>query len=196
MTRRLIALLALGLAGATTTACADDVAPAARIGDRTITHDELLDEVDEWAANAQTQRAEQLRAVAAPAGYAIDPVISILQDRITFEIAGQAFDELGLVLDDQLVAQAAGFFFGEGPQAEAARAGFSEAYADAYVERLARGIAVQTELGEEGFAQLILEGGRDVEVNARYGEWDPSRLSIIGPSGPTAAPGSDAFAAL
>ncbi|HEV8115914.1 MAG TPA: hypothetical protein VGP53_06725 [Acidimicrobiales bacterium] len=196
MTRRLLVALAVVLAGAST-ACADDVAPAARIGDRTITHDELLDEVDEWAGNTQTQRAEQLAAVAVPAGYAIDPVISILQDRITFEIAGRAFDDLGLVLDDELLAQAASFFFGEDPAAAAAaQAGFSEAYASFYVEGLARGLAVQTELGEEAFAQLILNAGRDVEVNPRYGEWDASRLSIIGPSGPRAAPGSDLFVEL
>jgi len=181
---------------ATSAACADDVAPAARIGDRTITTDELLDEVAEWADNDQTQRAQELGAVTTPAGYAIDPVISILQDRITFEIAGQAFDELGLALDDGLLAQASTFFFGEGPQAEAARAGFSEGYADRYVEGLARGIAVQTELGEEDFAQMILEGGRDVEVSSRYGEWDASRLTIVAPAGPRAAPGSDAFVEL
>ncbi|MEO6317224.1 MAG: hypothetical protein ABIP36_00425 [Acidimicrobiales bacterium] len=196
MTRRLLAVLAVVLGGSVT-ACADDVAPAARIGDRTITNDELLDEVDEWAGNDQTPRSQELAATGLPAGYAIDPVISILQTRIAFEIAGQAFDDLGLTLDDETVAEASTFFFGEDPAAaELARAGFSEEYADAYVEGLARGIAVQVELGEEAFGQLILEGGRDVEVNPRYGEWDPSRLSIIGPAGPTAAPGSDAFAEL
>ncbi len=196
MTRRLLAALAVILAGSLVTSCADDVAPAARIGDQTVSDQELLDEVDEWANNDQTQRAQELRAVAAPAGYALEPVISILQDRITFEIAAQAFDELGLELDDALVAEAAAFFFGEGPTAEAARAGFSEAYADRYVDGLARGLAVQNELGEEAFAELILESGREVEINPRYGEWDASRLSIVGPSGPRAAPGSDTFAEL
>ena len=196
MTRRLLAVLAVVL-GIAATACAEDVAPAARIGDRTITNDELLDEVAEWAGNDQTPRSQELAATGLPAGYAMDPVISILQTRIAFEIAGQAFDDLGLALDDQLLEEASAFFFGDDPAAAAAaRAGFSETYADQYVEGLARGIAVQVELGEEAFAELILEGGRDVEVNPRYGEWDPSRLSIIGPSGPAAAPGSDAFAEL
>ncbi len=190
MRRRLLTLVALALLGALSAACAEDVAPAARIGDRTITEQELLDEVAEWAANEQTQRSVDLRATASSSGYAMGPVVSILQERIVFEVTGPAFDDLGVELDDQMITDALTVLLGDPSQAESAFAGFSQAYADEYVEELAKGIVVQGQLGDEGFVDLIRDATRDVEVNPRYGTWDPENISIVPPEGPRPAPGA------
>jgi hypothetical protein len=178
------------LVAAMSAGCADDVSPAARVGDDEITTDELLAEVAEWAGNANTPRAEQLAATAAPSGYAISPVIAILQERILLEMLAPAFDDLGLELTPDLRDQALQLLGVDPSQADALFADFSEDYINSFLDGYAKGIAVQTELGEEGFLELLRESAKDVEVNPRYGTWDPNQLVVVPPEGPRPAPGS------
>lgn len=183
-------LIAVGLI-VLASGCASDVAPAARVGDETITTEELFDEVGEWAGNAQTQRSVDLAATESPSGYAMGPVISILHERIIFTITGPAFDEMGLELTDTLRQQALTVILGDPSQADAAFGAFTDAYAQRYVDDLAKGIAVQEQLGDEGFVDLVREGASDLELNPRFGTWDEANITIVPPEGPQAPSGND-----
>jgi hypothetical protein len=189
--RTALLLLAAVVAMSLGAGCADRVAPAARVGDAVVTTDELLDEVSEWAGNDQTARATELAASHSEWGYAMAPVVSILHERIILDIAAAAFDDLDLELTDASRDEALGVLIGDPAQAETAFAGFSEEYADRYVDDFAKGVAVQEELGEEEFRAMILEGARDVEVSPRFGTWDAANASIIPPVGPRPAPGTE-----
>jgi hypothetical protein len=178
------------LVAAVSAGCADDVSPAARVGDETITTEELLDEVAEWADNDRSPRAEELAATAAPSGYAITPVGGILAERILLEMLAPAFDDLGLELTDELRDQALQLLGVDPSQADILFEDFSEDYIEGYLDAYAKGIAVQTELGEDAFLDLLRESAKDVEVNPRYGTWDPDQLTVTPPEGPRPAPGS------
>jgi len=186
--RRLAPVLAVALGVSLSAGCADDVAPAARVGDRTITHDELIAEVEEWAGNDRSPRATELATSASPAGYPITPVGGILQERILLEILEPAFDELGLELTPDAREQALGLLGVEPGQEAVLFEAFSTEYIDDYLESYAKGIAVQAELGEEAFLDLLQERARDVEVNPRYGGWDAEQLTVLPPEGPRPAP--------
>jgi len=190
--RRTVPLLLVAVvAVAVGAGCADRVAPAARVGDTVVTTDQLLDEVSEWAGNDQTARATELAGSTSEWGYAMAPVVSILHERIILDITATTFDDLGLELTDASRDEALGVLIGDPTQAEAAFAGFSDEYADRYVDDFAKGVAVQQELGEEEFRAMILDGARDVEVNPRFGTWDAANASIIPPEGPRPAPGTE-----
>ena len=195
MLRRVLPPAVAVLAALASAGCADDVSPAARVGDRTITTDELLDEVAEWATNDRTTRSEELAATAAPSGYALGPVGGILQERIVLEMVDPVFDDLGLELTEELRQQTLELLVGDPEQSDAAFEGFSEEYVDRYVDGYAKGLAVQAELGEDAFVDLLQERARDVEVNPRYGTWDPEQVTIVPPEGPRPAPGAPEAAA-
>ena len=190
MLRRPLALLAVVLAAAIGAGCADDVAPAARVGDRTITTDELLDEVAEWAGNERSPRAEQLASTSSPSGYSMAAVGAILQERILLEMLAPAFDELDMEVTEELRQQALGLLGVDPSQADEVFDGFSQAYIDGFIDSYAKGIAVQTALGDEQFVALLRESAQDVEIDPRYGTWDPSQLVVVPPEGPRPAPGS------
>jgi hypothetical protein len=178
------------LAGA---GCADDVSPAARIGDASISDSDLLDEVDEWANNDQAFDPTQLEGLN-PGTYPMRLVDVILQQRIDLELHAQKFEELGLELDDDMRQQGLLILFqGDLSSAQGALSGFSEDYAERYVDDVGRQIAVETELGEAEYLawrnEAYLEA--DIEVSPKYGRWDSEQQSVVGPDGPT-EPGLEA----
>jgi hypothetical protein len=178
------------LVAAMSAGCADDVSPAAQVGDEEITTDELLAEVDEWAGNASTPRAEQLAATAAPSGYAIAPVSAILGERIVIELMAPDFEARELTLTQNDRDDAYRYFGIEPSQADAALVGFDETYIRGFVDGFAKIFAVRRAIGDEAFAELLRERAKDVEVNPRYGTWDPNQLVVVPPEGPRPAPGS------
>jgi hypothetical protein len=178
------------LVAAMSAGCADDVAPAARVGDEEITTDELLAEVAEWAGNPGSPRAEQLAATGAPSGYATATVSAILGERIVIELMAPAFEDLELQLTEDDRAEAFGYFGIDPSQADAALEGFDEAYIRGYVDGFAKIFAVRKEIGDEAFLELLRKSAKEVEVNPRYGTWDPNQLAVVPPEGPRPAPGS------
>ncbi|MGH9274798.1 MAG: hypothetical protein ACRDZU_09140 [Acidimicrobiales bacterium] len=185
MSRRLLALAVSALALLVSAGCADDVSPAARIGDVKISNDELLDEVAEWVGNPAAIDPATV-ASTTPGSYPLELVRQLLQQRLDFELHRQEFDELGLEVDDDLRQQALTVLFGDPAAADDAFAAFSEEFAASFVDDVARQIAVQNELGEEGYAawRTAAYGETDIEVNPRYGTWDAATGQIIAPSGP------------
>jgi hypothetical protein len=183
--RRLLALAVAALVLLASAGCADDVSPAARIGDTKISNDALLDEVAEWVGNPAAIDPATM-AEATPGTYPLELVRQLLQQRIDFELHRVEFESLGLEIGDDTREQALTALFGDPAAAEDAFAAFSDEFAAAFVDDVARQIGVQNELGEDGYNQWRTEtyAAADIEVNPRYGRWDPDAGQITAPSGP------------
>ena len=165
--------------------CADDTAPAARVGDVTITQDELMDEVAEWEGNAATGRATLLRA--SPHAFNTAPVSEILTERVILDVLSAEFDARGLELTEEM-RQGAFTALGIDPsQEEALLGGFSDEYRDAYLDAYAKGVALQSELGQEEFFAVVDGIGDEVEIDPRYGEWDQTQVAVVPPTPPGGA---------
>jgi hypothetical protein len=184
--RLLTPVLAIAAALALGAGCADEVSPGIRVGDAKISVDEVLDEVAEWTGNQATSFFQE------PGGpesvtYPMDAVDALIQQRIELELHNQEFEALDLRIDDALRDQALQLLFqGDLSIADQALGGFSEEYATSYVDDIARQIAVQTELGDTAYGAWRVEAlsGEDIEVNPRFGSWDPETQTVIGPEGP------------
>ena len=186
--RRLAALLvAPALALALGAGCAEDVSPAARVGDLEISDTDLMDEVEEWAENPAAFDPGELEGLN-PGTYPMRLVDVILQQRIELELHRAEFESLDLELTDELRTGAlAQLFQGDVALAQQALEGFSSGYADRYVDDIGRQLAVEQELGQIAYAQWRSDvyQDTDIEVSPRYGEWDAEAQSVVAPEGPT-----------
>jgi hypothetical protein len=184
--RRLLALAIAALAVLGSSGCADDVSPAARIGDTKIGNGELLDEVAEWVGNPAAVDPAMV-ADTTPGTYPLDLVRQLLQQRIDFELHREEFEALGLTVDDDLREQALTVLFGDPATAESAFEAFSDEFAAAFVDDVARQVGVQNELGDEGYTEwrTAAYAETDIEVSPRYGTWDAENGQIVAPAGPT-----------
>lgn len=185
MPRRLLAIAVATLALLVSAGCADDVAPAARVDDAKISNKGFLDEVAEWTSNPVAVDPSMLRG-SPPGTYPRDLVSQLLQQRIDFELHNEEFRKLGLKVDDALRQQALTVLFGDPSAAEEAFSAFSDGFAKAFTDDVARQIAVQNELGDDGYTawrtQVYAEA--DIDVNPRYGSWNRETGQIEPPPGP------------
>lgn len=185
MSRRIVLLAALALMGGLASGCAEDVSPAVRVDGHAISNDDFLTEIDEWAGNPAAVDPAQLASMA-PGTLPQTLVAQILQQRIDLELHAQEFDELGLEMTDEARAQMVAAI-GQGDEAvgRQALAGFSEGFADAYLDDATKQALVEQELGLD-YADWQAEAltGADVELNSRYGSWDPATGTITPPPGP------------
>jgi hypothetical protein len=197
--RRPSLLAAVVLVGALIAGCSDDVAPAVRIDDRTISTRQLLDEVAEWAGSPTL--AEQLGITevrgAGEGSYDTTFVAFLLTNRISFEVHNAQFRDLDLTLTEEDEEQVrAGLF----PDPAASAAVFDElspGYGDELVADVARQFAVSQAMGEEYEAwRTDALSGRDIEVNPKYGSWDATTAQLVPPEGPRPAPGAGSFTEL
>lgn len=187
MRRHLLALLAVPALAVAGAGCADDVSPAARVGDVKVGDDELMDEVEQWANNAVAFDQSQLAGLA-PGTYPMRLVDVILQQRIDLELHREQFEELDLDLDDSARTDAlAQLFQGDQALAQEALGGFSEEYAERYVDDIGRQVAVEQAMGQDAYVAWRIEAylEADIEVSPRYGRWDPQAQSVVAPDGPT-----------
>lgn len=196
MPRRLLALAVAALALLAGAGCADDVSPAVRVGDVKIGNDAFLAEVAEWAGNPAAVDPATL-ADASPGTYPLELARQLLQQRIDFALHNQEFEALHLKLDDAMREQGLTSIFGDPAAAEQAFSEFSEEFAMAFTDDVARQLAVQTELGE-GYADWRTKtyAEAEVEINPRYGTWDRTIGEVVAPAGPlqpaTTAPAAPA----
>lgn len=188
MHRRLAVLLAApALALAAGSGCADEVSPAARVGSIEISDADLMDEVEQWAGNPAAFDQAELQGLN-PGTYPMRLVDVILQQRIDLELHRVEFESLDLELTDELRTGAlAQLFQGDVATAQQALEGFSEDYAQRYVDDIGRQLALEQELGSVGYARWRSDAyeAADVEVSPRYGEWDAEAQSVVAPEGPT-----------
>lgn len=185
MPRRLLALAVAAFALFGATGCADDVSPAVRIGDVKIGNDAFLAEVAEWAGNPVAVDASML-GNPSPGTYPLELVGQLLQQRIDFELHRQEFETLGLQLDDAMRTQALTVLFGDPAASEQAFSAFSKEFAQSFTDDVARQIAVETELGEDGYTKWRTKAFADteIEVSPRYGTWDGESGQVVAPEGP------------
>lgn len=195
MPRRLLPLAAVALALSLVGGCADDVSPAATIGDRTITSDQLFAEVDEWASSPTLLDALETGSVegAGSGTYATAFVDFVLSNRIRFELHNEEFLTQGLTLTpDDIEAVRAGLL-DDPATTETALAELSPEYRDQLLSDVARQFAVSQALAE-GYAQWRTEAfAAAIAIDPRFGSWDPTGGSVVPPSGPRPAP-TPAFA--
>ena len=192
MPRRLLALAAVALLSLVTTAgCANDVSPAARVGDVKISNDALLDEVAEWNNSATLLSFFQLAGT--PEGgaqrYPMSFVDVVLTNRISFELHKAKFEELGLELTDTDLEDMRAGLIGDPTSSAQVLEELSSAYGNRLVEDVARQAMVANTLGDqyEPWAREAF-AGKEIEVNPRYGTWDPESAQITPPEDPKADP--------
>lgn len=192
MLRRLLVLSTALLAGAVGSGCARDVSPAVRVDEVSITDQELMDEVGEWAGNPAAYPPEQLAGFN-PGTYPMELVTAILEQRIDLELHHAEFVARDLELTDEIRTQAVGELFqGDLQGAQQALGGFSDEYEQEYIDGISEQLAVQLALGAE-YPTWQLESRRaaDIEVSSRYGSWNGTDGSITPPEGPRQPNGGD-----
>ncbi len=194
MSRRALSLLALVVAGALSAGCADDVSPAARIGDDTeITHEELLAEVDDWARSDTLlgQLGVAAKEGAGPGSYSTDLVDLVLTNRIRFHAHHEQFEALDLTVSDQDLADVRSGLFQDPAVTQAVLAELDGGFADRLVTAVAEQFAVSQAMAPEEYTAWQTEALTDVEVSPRYGTWDRRSGSVLPPDGPRPAPGAE-----
>lgn len=201
MPRRLVSLAALALAVALSAGCADDVAPAATVGDSTeISTDDLMAEVAAWAGSPGMLAALQVSepAGASEGSYSTAFVGNVLTFRLTFALHNAEFDELGLELSEQQLSEVRSALFGDAATSAEVLEELGPRVGDQLVEDAARRFAVTEALGEEGYQAWLAEAytSTEIEVNPRYGSWDRVSGSVVPPEGPRSAPSANPFAEL
>jgi hypothetical protein len=194
--RRLLAPLAVVLVLMLGAGCADDVAPAARVGDVTIGNDAFLDEMEEWVGNPNAVTPE-LAAAAAPGAFPGELTRQLLTQRVDFELHAQEFESLGLELDQAARDLGIQVLFGDPLQAETALEPFSDDFAASFLDDVARQVAVEEALGE-GYTAWRQQAyaTTDIEVSPRYGTWNGTIGAIDPPAGPRPAGSADPTAGL
>jgi hypothetical protein len=192
--RRLLALAAVLLAAASSAGCADDVAPAARVSkDVVITHDELMDEVEEWVKSPALVDALEVPEAggAGPGSYSTNLVDLVLTNRIQFDVHHQQLEELGLSVPDEAVTSVRNELVRDAATTLTVAGELDPEFFDQLVVAVAERTTVGQAMDPEDYQSWLAEALADVEVNSRYGTWDAAAGVVLPPTGPRPAPGRD-----
>jgi len=191
--RLLVTIAALALAAsAGATGCADTVSPAARVGDLTISHDDLMTEVEAWAGSPTLLSNLQIPGSGSEEdGYETGFVDIVLSNRVAFELHNAEFEARGLEVTQDELDQVRAGIFADPAQSQAALDELGEEYAEQLIGDIARQFKLQTELGD-GYGDWAQEAftETEIEVSPRYGSWDVASGTVIAPEGPQEPAGS------
>jgi len=171
---------------ALTSGCAEEAA-AARVGDDTISNQDLMAEVKALAGNEALLQQFQIPAEAiggeADGSYSQNFVGSVLVQRIGTMLLERALDKKHVEVTDADVATAQ-------DQIDQAIGTESEKLPEKYRKQLAHDIAVNNKLSEaypdEAAARSALQEiatETEISVNSRYGTWDAKQFTITPPAG-------------
>jgi parvulin-like peptidyl-prolyl isomerase len=192
--RLAVVLVALMAAGCSLTGTGDP-STAATVGDRAIP----ASDVDEMLASIQNSSAFQQQAQGDTSGqFVLDAQTQLVTQFVRSEILAVLADEQGLDVSDEEVAaaradlaeQAGGE---EALQSAIAEQGFTEDFLvqqlrDQQIQALLQDeIGVSTNLAEYIQAEIA---DVPIEVNPRYGQWDPEALAVA-PFDPLAIAGGE-----
>lgn len=172
------------------------MSPAARVGDHTVSADDLLDEVDRWASSPTLLQQLQVASVqgAGEGSYDTGFVDFVLSNRISFELHNEQFDALGLQLSEQELGDVRAGIFPDPATSQAVLSELGRAYGERLVADVARQFAVSQSMGPEyqdwRFEALTTT---DIEVSPRYGRWESTSGQVVPPDGPLPAPGAQPF---
>jgi hypothetical protein len=195
--RPLQSLAALALAGALGGAgCADDVSPAATVGDTTVSDEDLMTEVEAWAGSPTLVSTLQLAdPVSTGSSYSSAFVGDVLEYRIGFEVNNAEFERLGLELTDADREDVRTNLFQDAAATQAVLNELGD-YGDQLIEDVARSFKLQSELAD-GYQAWATEAypAADIEVSPRYGTFDLATGLVDPPNGP-ATPNGDLFVEL
>ena len=185
-TRRLAPVIAAVALAGLSLGCAEQSA-AVRVGDRTVSESDMIDELDAFGSNealfAPGQSSDALRGELA-GSYDQQFVSEILQQRITFMLVEEVFESEGLELADadrSEARQTLASQLGQGLDA------FPESYRDEFVDDVARYNALARELGPEEFDAALVDvaDSTEISVSSRFGSWDEDQFAVVPPSGST-----------
>jgi hypothetical protein len=197
--RQLLPLAALVLAVGLATGCADEVDPAARVGDATVAHDELMAEVEAWAGSPTLLAQLQVGDTGPGDGarYSTDFVDFVLTNRVSFELHNQEFESRGMELSDETLEEVRTGLFSDPNVTADVLDELGEPYAEQLVADVARQFEIQTALAE-GYATWAAESFTrdDIEVSPRYGSWDTASGAVLAPEGPRTEPSATPFTGL
>jgi hypothetical protein len=190
--RPLVLLAALVLAGLGAAGCAGQ-SPGVRVGDRTVSEPDLVDELDAFGQN-DALFGEGGQAAAGIEGELRDSydqgfVGDIIEQRITFLLVEQIFEDEGLTLGDGDRRESEAQL---GTQMGEAFSALPDGYRDDFVTDVARYNLLLEQLGPDEFDAALIEvsAQTEIEVNSRFGQWDQTRFGVVPPDGPVPAPGS------
>jgi hypothetical protein len=200
VSRRLTALLAApALAAVLASGCADEAA-AARVGDTTISHDDLMTDVEALAGSPALLAAYQVPedAVAGEAdadtSYSQEFVGFVLQQRIFNALIGQVADDEGFEVTDEDLEDAETEISNALAQAGGDIDDLSSSFREQLTEDIALGSLVEEELGSEAVQSTVSDLARetDIEVSSKYGSWDAAAGGLVPPEAPAGTEGDDA----
>jgi hypothetical protein len=191
--RRLLTLLAVALVALVASGCTEGTTAAVRVGDRTLSHRDVIDELDEWAGNPEAVSSPELLRGPAPGSYSTAFVADLVGFRIERELVRAEAERRGLEAGPELIAAARQAFYGDEATAEAIEAGWSEGYAARLLEDIALELALQDELGQAEFlAWRDAAASTDrISVSSRLGRWDDDQGRVVPPEGPVTPAGDD-----
>jgi hypothetical protein len=199
LARRLTPVLAATLVvGLAASGCASQ-AVGVRVGDRTYSQADMVDELDAYGHNDALWRSsgQGVSAIQGELGdsYSQDFVSDLVQQRITFMLAEQLFDEHHLRLTDGDRSTAEGQLAGQIGQDAVDQ--FPADYHDQLVDDLGRLNRVAQELGEDELNSAMIDKAHsnEIEVSPKFGRWDEDQLQVVPPDGSTPAPGSGSASA-
>lgn len=184
MSKRLLLLAAVAGLAVVGAGCADDVSPGLTVGSTTISNDDLLAEVGEWAGNPTAVDPADL-AGSAPGTFPQALVGQVIQRRIVTELQCAELDELGVEVTDDDRQAAIAQVLPSPDMVTDVLAGFSDDFAATFARDAGCAVAIQDALGD-GFDAWIDEALRtaDITVNPRYGSWDAASGTVVPPAGP------------
>jgi hypothetical protein len=196
LTRRLPALLAVPvLAAALASGCADEAA-AARVGDTTISNDDLMSEVKATAGSEALLQAFEVPSDAVPGQADADKSYSqqfvgfILQNRVIAVLREQlaAKEDIEVTesdLDDAEARLSSGLEQSGGDIDD-----LPKSLREQLTTEIATAARLEAEFGSSDDVNAALgDLAReiDIEVSSKYGSWDPSVGSLVPPDGPVGA---------
>jgi len=174
------AIAAAGLAGA---GCTEQSA-AVRVGDTTVSQSDFEAELDAFASSPAFVSDPDSVKGKLSSSYSQEFVGAVLGQRIQFILVEQVFHEHGLELTDDDRSNAT-------RQVQGALDDMPADVRSTLIDDLARRTRLQAELGD-GYGSTLTEAvdSTDIDVNSRYGSWDPDRRTVAPPEGPAPQGGS------
>jgi hypothetical protein len=166
-------------------ACGDSQTAAIRVGDVDVSEQELFDDLDEFASNPDFVQLETASSEV-PDGYTSEFVTIAINDRVFRELNRAEFEARGLELTDEQRDEARTVLAGSPEESGDILGSFSDDFAERYVDDVARQVALQNELGDEGYNEWITNAlaETEIEVSSRFGSWDPAAGRAVPPAAP------------
>ncbi len=194
MPKRLLPLLLLVATLVLSGGCSSSSTAAVTVNGVSYSQADLKDELEQLAPAFIEFGGSDPSTVngAGPGSYTSEFTLSLLNQRVQTMLFQAEQQKRGLEITEEARATAREVFFGSAEVADTVIATLSSEFAERFVDDIAAGIVLQTDIGEDQFQTWIADamGTVDVEVNPRFGTWEPDQQTIVPPEG-ALHPGED-----